>query len=499
MVLILFLMAMSSSSAQNGITSSASSLPVDNRHIILIDDLYISNTSGITREHHQARKYEGNPIIEPDKPWETYNCLLYGSVLHENNKFRMYYTTYNQYDQPAKSNTICYAESSDGLNWIKPALGSIEYKGSKQNNIIFRALPPEITGNTGRASAECQGITVIHDNVTRDPDPTRRYKGLFCQVINGGYGLFPCFSGDGVNWVRLEKPVFVGKNAECMNLLDDPTYPGYLLYHKLITDPGANPGRIDTWRRSRVLTTSKDFMNWTEDKIFMKADAKDAPNSHIYESTGFAYGNMYLGFIRLYHSKEMTYRGKKDQFFVNEIQLIYSYDAIKWERIKERDSFIIPVGGEQDWDSGNNSVSGNAPIRMGNELWIYYGGRKAPKAQRYLQEPTSFIGLAKLRLDGFVSLNAGREKGVILTRPLDFRGQNLFVNAAVKGSFEVELIGSDGKPVEGYRRNDCIRVQDDQDRVQIRWHKSANLPSTSDFYQLKFYMQDCKLYSFWAE
>jgi hypothetical protein len=132
-------------------------------------------------------------------------------------------------------------------------------------------------------------------------------------------------------------------------------------------------------------------------------------------------------------------------------------------------------------------------------LWIYYGGRTAPKAQRYEQKPTSFIGLAKLRLDGFASLNAGREQGVILTQPLDFKGQYLFVNAVVNGNFEVELIGSDGKPVKGYKRNDCIRVKGDQDKLQIQWHKSARLPDTPGPYQLKFYMQDCKLYSFWAQ
>ena len=82
---------------------------------------------------------------------------------------------------------------------------------------------------------------------------------------------------------------------------------------------------MEKWRRSRVFRTSMDFKHWTEEKLFMKADDRDMPNTHIYENTGFAYGNIYLGFIRLYHSKEMTFRGERDKYFVNDIQLIYSF------------------------------------------------------------------------------------------------------------------------------------------------------------------------------
>ena len=32
---------------------------------------------------------------------------------------------------------VCYAESKDGINWVKPRLGLREYAGSKENNIIL--------------------------------------------------------------------------------------------------------------------------------------------------------------------------------------------------------------------------------------------------------------------------------------------------------------------------------------------------------------------------
>ncbi len=47
-----------------------------------------------------------------------------------------------------------------------------------------------------------------------------------------------------------------------------------------------------------------------------------------------------------------------------------------------------------------------------------------------------YLGLGRLRLDGFVSLDAGAEEGVAVTRPLRFEGgRALQVNAdAAQGS-----------------------------------------------------------------
>jgi hypothetical protein len=32
----------------------------------------------------------------------------------------------------------CYAESRDGIRWTKPELGLVEFKGSSQNNIVWK-------------------------------------------------------------------------------------------------------------------------------------------------------------------------------------------------------------------------------------------------------------------------------------------------------------------------------------------------------------------------
>ena len=60
--------------------------------------------------------------------------------------FRMYYRGHRYIvdDKPlrqAQSEVVCYAESPDGIRWIKPNLGLFEWQGSKENNIIWLGGP----------------------------------------------------------------------------------------------------------------------------------------------------------------------------------------------------------------------------------------------------------------------------------------------------------------------------------------------------------------------
>ena len=65
-----------------------------------------------------------------------------------------------------------YAESADGLQWSKPALGMIEFRGSRANNIVL---------NGARAAAQTSGMLTNFDGYTilrndAEPDPDKRYK-----------------------------------------------------------------------------------------------------------------------------------------------------------------------------------------------------------------------------------------------------------------------------------------------------------------------------------
>ena len=69
-------------------------------------------------------------------------------------------------------------------------------------------------------------------------------------------------------------------------------------------------------------------------------------------------------------------------------------------------------------------------MRVGDELWFYF----SPCAIEYgLTGRSGPICLAKLRLDGFVSVDAGEEMGALVTQPFRCDGGSLQINAQARG------------------------------------------------------------------
>ena len=145
------------------------------------------------------------------------------------------------------------------------------------------------------------------------------------------------------------------------------------------------------------------------------------------------------------------------------------------------------------------------PLLVGDELWFYYWGTKRSerfKTEGIQRQHLMHIGLATLRRDGFVSLDAGQEPGTVITRPLTFTGHTLFVNAEVGdgGSVKVAVLGGDGQPIDGYALDDSKPLCVDTSRGRMAWHGADQVKCPPDGHvRLKFQLQDAKLYSFWIE
>src|SRR6185369_8502437 len=110
---------------------------------LFVDDHWIEASSGLRRVIHQVTKYEDNPIVLPVKPWEGQYTLLYGTVLHDEQEgiWKMWYSTMNHFRYInfifPESTYLCYATSKDGIHWQKPALGIVDYRGTRENNIVL--------------------------------------------------------------------------------------------------------------------------------------------------------------------------------------------------------------------------------------------------------------------------------------------------------------------------------------------------------------------------
>ncbi len=72
-------------------------------------------------------------LFMPDHP-------AYYTLFADGDRFRMVYRGAH-FDAKTKKSAhpefACYAESQDGIQWVKPKLGIVEFQGSKDNNIIL--------------------------------------------------------------------------------------------------------------------------------------------------------------------------------------------------------------------------------------------------------------------------------------------------------------------------------------------------------------------------
>ena len=125
------------------------------------------------------------------------------SFLKDGDLYRMYY-------RGAGPRTYtCYAESDDGVNWIKPELGLIEIDGSVKNNAIVSAGP---------------GISFCPFKDKKPGIPNDElYKANARDVSQPKGGLLCYVSGDGIHWNQIsEKPVVpyeMENNFDSQNVL----------------------------------------------------------------------------------------------------------------------------------------------------------------------------------------------------------------------------------------------------------------------------------------
>ena len=149
------------------------------------------------------------------------------------------------------------------------------------------------------------------------------------------------------------------------------------------------------------------------------------------------------------------------------------------------------------WNYGNMQSVGGVPIVVGDSLYIYSSGRSL---NGVWWDAGVSTGLATLRRDGFVSMDAGKHEGYLLTEPVCFDGKYLFVNADVRGALRVEVLDADGNVIDGYSGKDCVAMRRaNSTKRMITWRGTDNLaPLAGKPVRLKFYMSQGQLYSFWV-
>ncbi len=499
-------------------TLCASTLDIGTQKQLFMDDYIIESMEPrVYRLMNQPQKYRNNPVIRLDEDWEHKGGLSHGGdcgqILYDPDlKLYRFYGMMVNWDWSER--WIFYAESKDGIHWVKPKLGQVKYLGY-DTNFIGLSFDSKAHSNA----------------VFRDPAAKReaeRYKMLYFQERNGKVSMYPGYSADGLDWKAydVDRPAVPYWSDTNNNLLWDAKRERYVLYLRTFNKLSRwmDPEPIypeDARTRTASFATSIDFLNWDSppairdaDDRFLSfhADEKDPVGSRdFYTLEVLPYAGGYVGFTSVYHNMfgvapAAMDTGKAQSPWMDrmDVQLLWSRDAVKFERVGERRVFI-PNGPAGSWDEDLVYSVHNGIVREDlGEIWIYYEGFSGHHWFYHRQEhQRGQVGLAILRLDGFVSVTG---QGAMTTRPLTFQGNVLRINATGVdkyvgpgyGTVRVEILDAKtGSSIEGFEEKSSDPFGEDRIDHNVTWKGASDVSALQGrSIQLRFHLDKAKLFAF---
>jgi hypothetical protein len=452
---------------------------------LLLDSRIVAGAENAELVLGTVQKYEGNPLFEEDKPWEKRFDNLYANVLYDEEE-ELYKCWYSPFivDESAKGMTleerkekkyrppwtremaICYATSKDGITWVKPELGLVEFEGSTANNILWRGSG-EPSKNKDEVWGGPHGNGVFKD--LRERDPNRRYKA----VTKFGQ-LSVAFSADGIHW---DPPIAIPEANSAgdthNNALWAPTLGKYVV---ITREWGVRSS--GKWVRQVGRTSSHDFVMWEKTEVVM--EGLDAYHQ-TYAMPIFDHGGVYLGLVAIHDQEE-------DRVWT---ELTWSPDTIEWHRVLPGTPLIRNDGQEGDYDWGC-AYPAAYPVFLEDEIRLYYGASDG----LHTSWRNGFLAMATLRPDGFAGYtqeDAGKP-ATITTSPLSPTGGTLRISADVEqgGSVKVSVLAernevlAKSEPLTGSRSD-----------ADISWPDGFSFDELgSESIQLRFEFTDATIYSF---
>lgn len=525
-------------------------LDVGNRKQLFFDSKFIESSSGVTHTVNPPSR-TGDVLLTADQPWEEGLFVgSYCSVLKEDGKIRVWYNLLEKEHRPNENPDfmcVAYAESKDGIHFEKPILGLVEYKGSKQNNFVMPHDPTKLAQGGG---------SVSYDQNPNCP-AAERYKSwqkIYPKRgsgLRGPYGIF--VSPDGLRWKLSEKPVTGLRAADTQpTWFWDKRIQRYVGYSReWVIFSGEQQIRMASYNESDDmfawdspqivlepdeadftgnLRPQVDFANMTVrgERLIERADAASVRRPTDGRSTARpnlatdgagqlpdqvpdpgAPMDIYGPGVSLYDEADTTYLSLYSAFHhwgaqsrpdTADVGLALSRDGRNFPRPTDRQPFLR-LGPEGAFDS-RWIWAMPRPVRMGDELWIYYLGtnkRHGGVSDIPESQVKTAVSRAVMRLDGFVSADFAYTGGTLMTPLLRFQGSRLELNLDTSsgGVGRVAILDERGAPISGYSFLEADELIGNNVRTSVSWKGKTDLSPLQDKpVRLLFRMRSAKLYAF---
>ena len=438
-------------------------------HLFASDD-EVSLANRLHRMVHSVRRESLGPVLAPDGKEEG-TALGYAAVRRDagTGRFSLWYMSHN--DRGAR-----LAVSADGREWTRRGFAFPDRPELCVDNLgvapVGRRVAPWFQGAT------CLGFAFCKTGVDRVDSENLDFLGAH---------LFRSPDGERL---ELDPEVLLRGVGDRSSLMYDEVADEYTFVSR------ANMRRMPRKIRVANMWKSADLVHWENRGVALRADEFDRSDAQIYGMQPFRYGNGFLGLVEVYYSAIERL----------ETQLAWSADGARWQRVGGREA-VIPMGGEGAWDSHWTVPTINPPIPDGDRLLIFYtgGGTKHGSGKDHRRA----IGLASIRRDGFVSFEAGREEGLLVTARLRLeRPMKLEVNvncATGGGYLAVEVapgvMGREDQPLAGYEAEKSRIESADAVRRRVTWGDTAVVePVREGKCHLRFTLRQASFFSYrWSE
>lgn len=437
-------------------------------------------------------RIDPNPLVVADTPLEVGNALsglgVYHTLFEDEGLYRLYYDLGEVEDDEADKDlgtnrVLAYAESADGVDWVKPSLGTVTARGSRDNNLVFG-----LDASPGR---DAHGAMVFKDPSAGDD---ARYKLISIGSYEGRFCVYGAVSHDGLRWRTIDKPLIYNYlNDVQTSARFDPEKGRYVGYFRGWT---AHEHGTSHARRSITYAETDDFEHWPRPELLVAADVHDGPDTDIYTNSYSPWpdADAHLMFPAFYHrSGDFT-----------DVQMMTSRDGVRWERPLRQP---VIQGGEPGAysEGGVYAGCGLVSLRPG-EVSLPFAPRRSSHNRLFFDnsQPEEGILTATWRQDGFMSLET-ESTGECTTLLVDFTGSRLELNSWTRfgGEIRVEMAdaSNDNRRVHapaiaGRSFEDCDPITGDHLSHAVTWKGESDVsPWAGRTVRVRLRLRRARLYA----